>query len=88
MIEKKSTTKRLVEFAESYDTDIIFVALMLVLLAIVIAVPILLNKIAWAFCAPLALILVYMIASGIIGLIDSYMWYFGLDKDNKKKTTN
>lgn len=88
MKEKKSTTKRLFEFAESYDTDIIFVALMFVLLALVITVPIiLLNKIAWVFCAPLALMLVYVVVRGIIDLIASYRWYFGIDKDNKKKNT-
>ena len=84
MKEKKLTTKRLFEFAESYDTDITFVALMFALLAIVIAVPIMLNKYAWAFCAPLALILVYMIAKCIIDLINEYRWYFGLDKDKSK----
>lgn len=84
MKEKKSTIKRLAKFAQSYDTDITFVALMFVLLAIVIAVPIMLNKYAWAFCAPLALILVYMIAKCIIDLIDSYRWYFGIDKDKSK----
>lgn len=85
MKEKKSTTKRLIEFAESYDTDIIFIALMFVLLEVVVAVPILLDKIAWAFCAPLALILVYMIVRCILDLINEYRWYFELDKDNKNK---
>lgn len=85
MKEKKSTTKRLIEFAQSYDTDIIFIAMMSVLLAIVVAIPILLNKIAWALCTPLALILVYMIAQGIIDLINEYRWYFGLDKDKSKQ---
>jgi phage shock protein PspC (stress-responsive transcriptional regulator) len=89
MKEKKSTINRLFEFAESYDTDITFIALMFVLLAIVIAVPItLLNKIAWAFCAPLALILVYMIAKGILDLIQDYRWYFGLNKDKYKSKQN
>ena len=84
---KKSTIKRLFEFAQSYDTDITFVALMFALLAIVIAVPIIINKYAWALCAPLALILVYMIVSCILDLINEYRWYFGIDKDKKKKQT-
>lgn len=87
MKQQKSTIKRLIDFAESYDTDIIFVALMFALLSIVIAVPILLNKYAWAFCAPLALILVYMIVRCILDLINEYRWYFGLDKNNKNKNT-
>ena len=87
MKQLKSTIKRLIEFAESYDTDIILIAFMFVQLAVVIAIPILLNKIAWAFCAPLALILVYMIVQGILELINEYRWYFGLDKNNKKKQT-
>ena len=84
----KSTIKRLIEFAESYDTDIILIAFMFVQLAVVIAIPILLNKIAWAFCAPLALILVYMIVQGILELINSYRWYFGIDKDKSKQKLN
>lgn len=84
MKEKKSTTKRLFEFAESYDTDIILIAFMFVQLAVVVAIPIILNKIAWAFCAPLALILVYMIVRGILDLIISYRWYFGIHKDKSK----
>lgn len=83
MKEKKSTIKRLLDFAESYDTDIIFLVLMLVMLALAISIPLVLNKIAWAFCAPLALILVYMIVSGILDLITSYRWYFGIDEDKK-----
>ena len=86
MKEKKSTIKRLIDFAESYDTDIILIALMFVMLALVITVPItLLNKIAWAFCAPIALILVYMIARGILELTQDYRWYFGIDKDKSKQ---
>jgi hypothetical protein len=88
MKEKKSTTKRLSEFAESYDTDIILISFMFVQLAVVVAIPIILNKIAWVFCAPLALMLVYVIARGIIDLIVSYRWYFGLDKDKSKQKLN
>jgi len=84
MKEKKSTTKRLLEFAESYDTDIILIAFMFVLLAVVVAIPIILNKIAWVFCAPLALMLVYVVVRGILDLIVSYRWYFGIDKDKSK----
>lgn len=84
MKQRKSTIKRLIEFAESYDIDIILIALMFVQLALVIAIPILLNKIAWAFCALLALMLVYIIARGIRDLIASYRWRFGLDKDKPK----
>lgn len=85
MKKEKSTIKRLIDFAESYDTDIILIAFMFVMLALVITVPItLLNKIAWAFCAPIALILVYMIAQGILDLINEYRWYFGLDKNKSK----
>ena len=87
MKEKKSTTKRLFEFAESYDTDIILIAFMFVQLAVVVAIPIILNKIAWVFCAPLALMLVYVIARSIIDLINTYRWYFGIDK-NKNKNKN
>ena len=85
MKPKKSTIKRLLDFAESYDTDIILIAFMFVLLAVIVAIPIILNKIAWVFCAPLALILVYMIARGILDLINEYRWYFGLDKDKSKQ---
>lgn len=88
MKQQKSTIKRLAQFAESYDTDIIFIALMFVLLDIIIAVPLVLNKIAWALCAPIALILVYMIARGILDLINEYRWYFGLDKDKSKQKLN
>lgn len=85
MKQQKSTIKRLFEFAESYDTDIILIAFMFVQLAVVVAIPIILNKIAWVFCALLALILVYMIARGILDLIISYRWYFGIDKDKSKQ---
>lgn len=84
MKEKKSTTKRLSEFAESYDTDIILISFMFVQLAVVVAIPIILNKIAWVFCAPLALMLVYVVVRGILDLIVSYRWYFGIDKDKSK----
>lgn len=88
MKQQKSTIKRLLNFAESYDTDIMLVAFMFVLLAIVVAIPIILNKIAWVFCAPLALMLVYVIARSIIDLINTYRWYFGIDKDNSQKQQN
>ena len=85
MKEKKSTINRLFEFAESYDTDIIFVAFMFVLLDIIIAAPLVLNKISWAIFAPLALILVYLIARGILDLMNSYRWYFGIHKNKSKQ---
>lgn len=88
MKEKKSTTKRLLEFAESYDTDIILIAFMFVMLAVIVAIPIILNKIAWVFCAPLALMLVYVIARCILDLINEYRWYFGIDKDKKQQKLN
>lgn len=87
MKEKKSTTKRLFEFAESYDMEIINTILLSLILTLTIAIPIILNKICWVFCAPLALILVYMIVRGILDLIVSYRWYFGIHKNNKKKNT-
>ena len=85
MKKKESTLKRLLEFAEYYDIDIILIAILSVLLAIVISVPIIINKICRVFFAPLALILVYMIVMGILDLIDTYRWYFGLDKDKKQQ---
>lgn len=87
MKEKKSTINRLFEFAQSYFVETMYVLCLLVLLATVAILPIGLNTICWVVCAPFALILVYMIARGILDLINEYRWYFGLDKDNKKKQT-
>lgn len=84
MKHHKITRKRLEEFSQAYDTDIILIAFMSVQLAVFVAIPILLNKIAWVFCAPLALILVYCIVRGILDLIISYRWYFGIHKDKNK----
>lgn len=88
MKEKKSTTKRLFEFAESYDVEIINTILLSLILTLTIAIPIILNKIAWVFCAPLALMLVYVVVRGILDLISSYRWYFGIDKDKSKQKLN
>ena len=87
MKQQKSTIKRLAEFAQSYFIETMYVLCLLVLLATVAILPIGLNTICWVACAPLALILVYMIVLGILDLINEYRWYFGLDKNNKKKQT-
>ena len=85
MKEKKSTIKRLAKFAQSYFVETMYVLCLLVLFATVAILPIGLNTICWVVCAPFALILVYMIARGILDLIVSYRWYFGLDKDKSKQ---
>ena len=87
MKQHKSTIKRLIEFAEYHFIEIMCMLCLLVLLATVAILPIGLNTICWVVCAPFALILVYVIARGILDLINEYRWYFGLDKDNKKKQT-
>lgn len=85
MKEKKSTINRLFEFAQSYFVETMYVLCLLVLFATVAILPIGLNTISWVVCAPFALILVYMIARGILDLINSYRRYFGLDKDKSKQ---
>lgn len=85
MKQQKSTIKRLAEFAESHFIEIMYMLCLLVLLATVAILPIGLNTICWVVCAPLALILVYMIVRCILDLINEYRWYFGIDKDKKNK---
>lgn len=85
MKEQKSTIKRLAKFAQSYFIETMYVLCLLVLLATVAILPIDLNTICLVACAPLALILVYIIVRVILDLISSYRWYFGIDKNKHKK---